>query len=282
MIDRRLLLASGAAAALLPGRGAAQSDRPERLELNGTMKQGSLVVGKTLPGSAVTVDGTPVRVGPEGHFAFGFEYDQTRPSTVSATYPDGSRQSLPVTPIARQYQIQRINGLPPQEAHPTAPDIVERIGREHALVYAVRRTDSALTFFAEPFDWPAKGIISGVFGSQRVLDGVPSAPHFGVDIAGGEGAPIHAPASGTVLLAEQFFLEGGYTLLDHGHGVFTGYMHQSAQLVKAGEQVVRGQQIGNIGHTGRATGPHLHWQMNWFAVRLDPSLSAKTPAPEKT
>jgi murein DD-endopeptidase MepM/ murein hydrolase activator NlpD len=245
------------------------------------MEQGSLAIGVVPPGTSVKIDGRAVRVTPNGNFAFGFEYDQTKATTVSAVFGDGSTESRDVTPTTRQYEIQRINGLPPQIAHPSEPDIVARIQREHAQVYAARRTDSDLSYFAEPFDWPAKGIISGLFGSQRILNDVPSAPHFGEDIAGGEGGAIRAPARGTVLVADQFFLEGGYTLLDHGHGVFTGYMHQSKQLVKVGDAVARGQQIGSIGHTGRATGPHLHWQMNWFDVRLDPSLSTRTAAPEK-
>jgi murein DD-endopeptidase MepM/ murein hydrolase activator NlpD len=278
VIHRRAFLATSAALAAIPRGALAQS---ERIALTGALQQGSLVLGKVEPSASVKVDGRALRLSPDGRFAFGFEYDQTKPSTVTATFADGSNATRDVTPAVRQYEVQKINGLPEQEAHPSAPDIVARIQREHALVGQARRTDSDLSFYAEPFDWPARGIISGVFGSQRILNGVPSAPHFGVDIAGGEGAAIHAPAGGTVLLAEQFFLEGGYTLLDHGHGVFTGYMHQSAQLVKAGDAVARGQQIGNIGHTGRATGPHLHWQMNWFQVRLDPSLSARTPAPDR-
>jgi murein DD-endopeptidase MepM/ murein hydrolase activator NlpD len=275
VISRRLVVASSAALTMLPRAVLAAS----RLSLSGVLEQGSLVLGKAEPGASVKVDGRAVRVAADGVFAFGLEYEQVKPSTVVATFADGASETRDVVPNVRQYEVQKINGLPEQQAHPSAPDIVARIQKEHALVGAARKTDSDLGFFAEPFDWPAKGIISGVFGSQRVLNGIPSAPHFGVDIAGGEGGAIHAPASGTVLLVEQFFLEGGYTLLDHGHGVFTGYMHQSAQLVKAGDSVTRGQQIGAIGHTGRATGPHLHWQMNWFDVRLDPSLSTKVPAP---
>lgn len=277
MISRRLFIASSAALTVMPRVALAAS----RLSLSGVQEQGSLVLGNAGPGASVKINGRAVRVGADGSFAFGLEYDQVKPTSIVATFADGTSETRDVVANVRQYEVQKINGLSEQQAHPSAPEIVARIGKEHALVGAARKTDSDLTFFAEPFDWPAKGIISGVFGSQRILNGIPSAPHFGVDIAGGEGGAIHAPAGAMVLLAEQFFLEGGYTLLDHGHGVFTGYMHQSAQLVKAGDTVTRGQQIGNIGHTGRATGPHLHWQMNWFDVRLDPSLSAKTPAPEK-
>jgi murein DD-endopeptidase MepM/ murein hydrolase activator NlpD len=278
VIDRRLFLASSAALVALPRVVLAEDEVTFLTKL----VQGGLVVAKAPPGSQAWFNSRPLKVTADGLFAFGFEYDDDKISQLSLRYPGGALQARNLgPPITRQYEIQRINGLPPQEAHPSAPDIVERIRKEHALVGEARKTDSDRTDFAEQFDWPARGIISGVFGSQRILNGIPSAPHFGVDVAGGEGAAIHAPAGATVLLAEQFFLEGGYTLLDHGHGVFTGYMHQSKQLVKAGDTVERGQQIGNIGHTGRATGPHLHWQMNWFGVRLDPSLSTRTPAPEK-
>ena len=278
MIHRRAFVLSTAAAALVPFGARASTSR---ITLTGAMEQGGLVLGMANRASSVTVEGRPVRVLPDGVFAFGFEYDQTAPTRISADFADGMSETRDVTPAVRQYEIQRINGLPPQIAHPSEPDIVARIEREHALVAEARKTNSDLAYFDQPFDWPARGIISGLFGSQRILNGTPSAPHMGVDIAGGEGAPIHAPASGNVLVADQFYLEGGYTLIDHGHGVFTGYMHQSKQVVKPGDAVERGQQIGNIGHTGRATGPHLHWQMNWFQVRLDPSLSTRTPEPPK-
>ncbi|HEX4533173.1 MAG TPA: M23 family metallopeptidase [Rhizomicrobium sp.] len=276
MIHRRALLASAAFAAL-PFAARAQASR---LSFAGSRQQGSLVVGRALSGTRVTVDGAAVSVSPEGIFAFGLEYDQKTPAKIAARYADGTAEEQDVLPVPRQYEVQAINGLPHKFVQPS-PEELARIKSEHARVGVARRMDSSATWFTEPFDWPAKGIISGLFGSQRILNGIPSAPHMGVDIAGGEGAPIHAPANATVLIADQFYLEGGYTLLDHGHGVFTGYMHQSVQLVKPGDPVQRGQQIGNIGHTGRATGPHLHWQMNWFQVRLDPSLSARTPAPDK-
>lgn len=278
MIERRFVLAGGALLALMPTGLLAAPEPP--LTLSGSKEQGGLVVCRTTPGAKVTLDGKPVSVSPEGLFVFGYNYNQTAAAHIHVEYPDGIKLNQDTPPVVRQYEVQTINGLPEKFVQPS-PEDEARIQREHAMVAAARNTNSAMTYFAEPFDWPAKGIISGLFGSQRILNGTPSAPHMGVDIAGGEGAPIHAPASGTVLLAKQFYLEGGYTLLDHGHGVFTGYMHQSAQLVKAGDAVTRGQQIGNIGHTGRATGPHLHWQMNWFQVRLDPSLWARTPAPVK-
>lgn len=277
MIGRRLFLAASAALTALPRFAFAQASRTM---LGGSTTQGGLAVGKTEAGAALMLDGKPLHVSPAGDFAFGFAYDQKTPSILAARYADGLTETHDVTPSIRQYEIQSITGLPPKFVAPP-PEDEASIKAEHARLAEARTRDSDATWFAEPLDWPAKGIISGVFGSQRILNGVPSAPHFGVDIAGGEGAPIHAPADATVLMAEDFFLEGGFTLLDHGHGVFTEYLHQSKFLVKPGDAVARGQQIGNIGHTGRATGPHLHWAMNWFQVRLDPSLSTRTPAPDR-
>jgi murein DD-endopeptidase MepM/ murein hydrolase activator NlpD len=249
--------------------------------LIGSLEQGSLVVGRTDPDARVTVNGRKLSVGSGGYFGFGLEFDQTTASTLIARFADGTTESRDVAPVVRKYDVQTINGLPPQQAHPTDPAITARIQHEHALVGAARTADTDLSAFSEPFDWPAHGIISGVFGSQRILNGTPSAPHFGVDIAAGEGGEIRAPAGAVVALVGQFFLEGGYTMLDHGHGVFSGYLHQSKQLVKQGDIVKRGQLIGNVGHTGRATGPHLHWALNWFQVRLDPSRSTRTPTASK-
>jgi murein DD-endopeptidase MepM/ murein hydrolase activator NlpD len=240
-----------------------------------------LVIGHAEPGARVSVNGTSVLVADNGTFAFGFEFDQKSATDVVAQFRDGTRETQSLTPIARTYEIQRINGLPEKFVSPP-PDIQKRIERENALIVAARKRETPGAAFAEPFDWPTVGIISGVFGSQRILNGEPKAPHFGVDIAAPEGRPIHAPADATVALAEpDFFLTGGTTVLDHGHGVFTMYLHQSALKVAVSQAVKRGDLIGLVGKKGRATGPHLHWGMNWFQMKLDPSLSARTPAPPK-
>jgi murein DD-endopeptidase MepM/ murein hydrolase activator NlpD len=150
------------------------------------------------------------------------------------------------------------------------------------MVGEARSHDTGEIWFSEKFDWPANGPISGVFGSQRILNGEPKAPHYGVDIAAGEGAPVRAPADGVVRLAEpDFYLTGGTVVLDHGHGVSTTYLHMSRVDAKAGDHLKRGDLFGAVGHKGRATGPHMHWAMNWFQVRLDPSLVASSPAPTK-
>jgi len=277
MIPRRAFLAGGCAFAAWPALSRAAEGK---MTLAGSFEQGSLVVGKA-PGATVTVDGARALVSPEGYFAFGFAYDRTKPASIVAGFPDGTSETRDLSPVIRQYDIQRIDGLPQKYVTPP-PDVQARIARENAMVGEVRKRDTNGVAFASAFDWPAKGIVSGTFGSQRIDNGTPMAPHFGVDIAAPEGTPIHAPADGVVSLAEpDFYLTGGTTVLDHGHGVSTTYIHQSALKVKVGDAVRRGDLIGLVGMKGRATGPHLHWAMNWFQVRLDPSRSTATPAPAK-
>lgn len=277
VVDRRLFLLASAAFSMLPVRVFADSTR---LLLAGAMEQGSLVVGHCPPATQVSLDGALIDVSASGLFAFGLAWDQTEPSHLEARYADGSWETRDVTPTVRHYEVQRVNGLP--QATVTPPlDVIARIKHEAALIAEARKRDSDGSDFANGFDWPAKGIVSGVFGSQRIDNGTPMAPHFGVDIAAPVGTPIAAPADGVVSISDDYYLDGGFTLLDHGHGVSTCYLHQSKRLVNPGAVVKRGQLIGLIGQTGRATGPHVHWAMNWFQVKLDPSRSTLTPAPSR-
>ena len=275
---RRAFVATGFAFLATPVWAAGRDK--DRLVIKGAMEQGSLALGYADPQAAVTVDGQKVRLSPDGVFAFGFAFDQTKPSIIEVTWSDGTSETQSYSPTARQYDIQHINGLPQNTVTPP-PEVLARIKREAGEIYIARQRDTLGSDFLSGFDWPAPGIESGVFGSQRIDNGVPMAPHFGVDMAAPTGTPIHAPADGTVSLSADHFLNGGFTLVDHGQGVSTSYLHQSKRLVKDGDVVRRGQLIGEIGQTGRATGPHLHWAMNWFEVKLDPSRSTKKPKPEK-
>jgi murein DD-endopeptidase MepM/ murein hydrolase activator NlpD len=179
-------------------------------------------------------------------------------------------QSL--TPEPRDYRIQRIDGLPEKFVDPPK-EVLDRIARETALVDAARARDTGASWFSDAFMWPVKGPLTGVYGSQRILNGVPKRPHFGLDIAAGEGKPIVAPVGAVVALAEpDLYFTGGTVILDHGHGVSSSYLHMSRIDVKAGDTVKQGDVIGAIGKTGRATGPHLCLRLNWFQVRLDPAL----------
>jgi murein DD-endopeptidase MepM/ murein hydrolase activator NlpD len=240
------------------------------------------MVGKLVAPADVLLAGKPLSVSPDGYFAFGFEYDQTTAVRLSVTDKRlGTTASEDITPIVRKYEVQAVSGLPEKTVAPSAKEVA-RIKRENALVAEARKRDTPGIGFSEPFDWPVPGIISSPFGAQRKLNGQLQAPHFGVDIAAPANTPIHAPADGTIVLAEpDFFLTGGTTVLDHGHGVFTVYVHQNALKVAVGQAVKRRDVIGLVGMKGRATGPHLHWGLNWFQMRLDPSLSTRTPAPAR-
>ena len=277
MIARRTFLVTGTVLALMPRAPAGEGSR---LSFRGSLEQGGLVIGHVVPGATVTVDERPVLVSAEGVFAFGLPYDCATPVQVVARFGDGTSETGEVNALARQYEVQAVNGLPEELVSPSEEDR-KRIERERALVWQARLRETGGVGFAEPLDWPVPGIISSLYGSQRVLNGKPSSPHLGIDIAAPEGTPIQAPADGIVTLADDYLLEGGFTLLDHGHGVSTCYLHQSRRDVAVGDKVARGDLIGLVGMTGRATGPHTHWGLAWFQVKLDPSRSTRTPEPPR-
>lgn len=277
MLARRTLLTTAAATLLLP---RAFADQGVRTQFRGSTEQGGLVVGVARPGCVVTVDKKPVLVSPDGLFSFGLPYNAAVPVAVEAVYPDGGREALEVTATARQYEIQAINGLPQEYVEPP-PEITERIAREREAIWNARVPETAGIDFASGLDWPFAGIVTSRYGNQRVLNGKPMAPHLGVDIAAPEGTPIKAPADGIVTIADDYYIEGGFTLLDHGHGVSSCYLHQSERHVAVGDAIKRGQVIGSVGKTGRATGPHCHWGVAWFQTKLDPSRATREPEPPK-
>ena len=243
------------------------------LELQGTLAQGGLVVGRIAPGAKVTLDGEPVTVDDgRGLFVVGFGRDHGPTAELAIEAPDGTRETTRLEIAARQWDIARIDGLPPRTVTPSPGDL-ERIGREAALIRAARAHDSDRTDFLGGFIWPAKGRISGRYGDQRILNGAPRSPHLGVDVAAPVGTPVHAAAGGLVTLAERdLFYTGGTLVIDHGHGLTTIYSHLNEVGVAVGAVVAQGDPIGTVGATGRATGPHLDWRLNWFQERLDPEL----------
>jgi murein DD-endopeptidase MepM/ murein hydrolase activator NlpD len=249
------------------------------LTLDGAVEQGGLVRGKAEPGAQVVLDGRAIRVAPDGGFIFGFGRDAPDHAALDVTFADGSREHRDLAVLARHYEVQRINGLPEQQVSPDAATL-ERIKREGAVIARARAADTDLPFFEQPLHWPATGPISGVYGSQRILNGEPRAPHGGVDVAAARGSPVVAAAAGTVTLAEHdLFYTGGTVIIDHGYGLATTYQHMDRVDVAVGQHVAAGERIGAVGATGRVTGPHLHWSLNWYEVRLDPQLVAG-PMPE--
>lgn len=274
MIQRREFLAAAAAFALT--RKALAGD--SRLSFRGALEQGSLVIGRAPPEAKILIDETPVLVSPDGIFTFGLPYDATKPVRVAAQFADGGSETRDVVAQIRKYEIQSIEGLPEKYVEPP-PEIMKRIEHERELVWLARKRETDGTDFVNPLEWPFAGIISSHYGNQRVLNGKPMSPHLGIDVAAPEGTPIHVAADGTVSITDEFYIEGGFTLIDHGHGVSTCYLHQSKRMLAVGDKIKRGDVIGLVGKTGRATGPHTHWGLSWFQVKLDPSRSTRTPEP---
>ncbi len=249
------------------------------VEIKGPVTQGGLLQCQVTPPNArVELDGQALRVSPEGLFLVGFDRDHALQSRLTVRYADGGSETVPLQLTAREYDIQRIDGLPPKTVEPSAEDL-KRIKRETALVVQARRRDDPRTDFLSGWSWPVEGPLSGVYGSQRILNGEPRRPHFGVDIAVPQGTQVRAPADGVVTLAyPDMFFSGGTLIVDHGYRLSTSYLHLSKILVKKGQRVHRGEVIAEVGATGRVTGPHLHWGMNLGAVRLDPQLLVPPPS----
>ena len=256
--------------ALLTGAGTALADGD--LKLSGSFTQGGLVTGQVEPGSRVRFLDRNVRVSPDGLFVIGFGRDFASHAEVTVVPPGGNEVSHRIDISKRKYRIQRINGLPKKMVSP-GEEAMKRIRRENAWIAKARARDTADLWFAKGFTWPAIGPVSGVYGSQRILNGEPRRPHFGVDVAMPTGTPVMAPADGVVVLAEKdLYFTGGTIMIDHGHGLTSVLMHLSRLEVSTGDVVRAGDDIGAIGATGRATGPHLDWRINWFNQRLDPQL----------
>jgi len=251
---------------------AASADDP--IELRGALSQGGLARGAAPPGTILALDGQRVRVAPDGRFILGFGRDAPTVMSLAATFPDGRTSTQEIRLERREYQMQRIDGLPAQMVTP-APALMARIEGERAKIRGARATDSDQLSFETALEWPLTGPISGVYGSQRVLNGEPRAPHLGVDIAATVGTPIKAAAAGAVTLAEpDLYFTGGTVIIDHGYGLSTLYQHMSRLDVKLGDVVHQGDVIGAVGATGRVTGPHLHWGVNWYQTAIDPELAA--------
>ena len=248
-----------------------------RIVFPASVQQGAMVIGKVPAGSTVRHGGRALRVTPYGSVVFGIARDQPGPAEALVGLPDGSERTVVIAVTPRDWPLETIRGVPPETVKPPAA-LAARIAREQASVNAARARDDIHTGFAEPFVWPVTGRISGRFGSQRIYmlpdgSGSPGSAHSGMDIAAGSGTPIKAPAAGVVTFADRdLYITGGTVLIDHGHGISSNFLHLSRLDVSVGDTVAQGQVIGAVGATGRASGPHLHWGMNWFDVRIDPQL----------
>lgn len=246
------------------------------VDLQGELIQGGLVWGKVAQGSVVTLDGKALDVLADGTTFAGFGRDAAATAELVVRGQETCKQTLQIA--SRDYKIQRVEGVPQKTVTPSAEHL-ERIQREQALVGAAKgqrisRPDLLQSALAG-FQWPTRGPISGVYGSQRYYNGKPRSPHYGVDVAVPAGTPVGAPAAGLVTLAEpDLFFSGGTVILDHGYGLSSSFLHMSKVSVEVGQELQPGDVLGEVGATGRATGPHLDWRMSWRKERIDPQLLA--------
>ena len=236
-------------------------------EFQGKFIQGHYIIGKTNPGTKILIDKREVKVSKDGYFAFGIDKDRKFDVVIT----EGKKKIIKKVQ-KRKYKIQRIDGLPKKKVTPPE-EFYERIKKENQLIAKARAVDSDLSFFKDKFIVPVdNAIITGVYGSQRILNGIPKWPHYGLDFAQKKGTPIMAMNNGIVTLAEEdLFYTGATLIFDHGHGISTLYMHLDELFVNIGDHVKKGDVIGTVGSSGRATGPHLDIRLNWFGTRLDPN-----------
>lgn len=242
------------------------------VQFKGDFIQGGLVYAQAEPGATATLDGQPLRIAADGRFIFGFDRDAPATARLEVYAADGSLTVHDFAIAQREYDIQRIDGI--QKDYVSPPEeVLARIRADAEAAAEARKTDRPETEFDSGFVWPAVGPISGVYGSQRILNGEPRQPHYGVDIAGPVGTPVKAPADAVVTLAHpDMYFSGGTLIMDHGHGLSSTFLHLEEILVEEGQAVKQGEVVALMGATGRVTGPHLDWRMNWFTQRIDPTL----------
>ncbi len=239
------------------------------IEFTGKFLQGHFIIGKTDPTAKIIIDKKQVKVSDDGFFVFGLDRDRKFDLTITKIV-NGKKDKLIKKVLKRKYNIQRIDGL--EESKVTPPESVyKRIKEENNKIGEARAINSDLPFFKNQFIMPVEGIISGVYGSQRILNGKPKWPHYGIDIAAKQGTMIKSSGSGIVTMAEDdLYYTGGTIIMDHGHGISTIYSHLENVMVSVGDKINQGDIIGTVGSTGRSTGPHLDFRVNWFQTRLDP------------
>lgn len=265
---------------------AALADEPAVVEnseprFSGLWRQGAVLIGTVTPGSHLRFGARSVSVAPDGRFVLGLAYDAPPAASLDVTDAGGHTRRYEYGVEPRHYAVQKIDGLPRAMVEPP-PEALKRIEEEQRLVARAREFDTPRADFAQAFRWPVAAAVTGIYGSTRILNGVPRQPHFGIDLAAPQGAPVAAAAGGVVRLARpDLYYTGGTIILDHGHGLSTTYLHLSKLDVAEGQIVERGAVIGRVGMSGRATGPHLCWRANWFDVRLDPSLLVQAEPAKK-
>ena len=249
-------------------------EKDKNIVLNGNFIQGGLVYGKSIPKTSIKFMKRFIFQDSDNKFVFGMGRDYPETAVLEIKYNNDIRK-INIKIKKQVYKIQKIKGLPKKMVTPPE-SVYKRIIRENKEIAKVRALNSKINYIFQDFIWPVQGIITGVFGSQRILNGKPRRPHYGIDIAASKGTNILAPTDSIVRMAEDnLYFTGGTIMLDHGHGVTSVYSHLSKLLVQKNQKIKKGHVIGHVGSTGRSTGPHLDWRINWFDQRLDPSLFIK-------
>ena len=239
------------------------------VEFQGKFIQGHFIIGKTEPNTKVLIGKKEVKVSKNGYFVFGIDRDRKFDVLITKIL-NGNKEKIIKKVFKRKYKIQRIDGL--DESKVTPPEeVYKRIKEENNRIGEARAINSDLVFFKDKFIMPVEGITTGVYGSQRILNGKPKWPHYGIDIAAKQGTNIKSSGTGVVTMAEDdLYYTGGTIIMDHGHGISTIYSHLETVIVSVGDKINQGDIIGTVGSTGRSTGPHLDFRINWFQTRLDP------------
>ena len=239
------------------------------IEFTGKFIQGHFILGKTDPGSKIIIDKKEIKVSQDGYFVFGIDRDRKFDILITKI-KNSKKEKITKKIFKRKYKIQKIDGLPENKVTPPE-SVYKRIKKENNAIGEARAINSDLNYFKNKFIMPVDGIITGVYGSQRILNGKPKWPHYGIDIAADQGTHIKSSGNGVVTMAEDdLYYTGGTIIMDHGHGISTIYSHLENVLVSVGDKINQGDIIGTVGSTGRSTGPHLDFRINWFQTRLDP------------
>ena len=242
------------------------------VNLQGNFIQGGLVKGNIFPNKVIKFENKILLKDTNGKFVFGFGRDYKENSYLEVKISEKKWLKKSFKIKKQTYNTQYINGL--QKKMVTPPkSFYDRIKKENKSIKLIRNLNTEVNFIFQEFILPTKGIVTGVFGSQRILNGKPRRPHYGIDIAASKGTSVIAPIDSIVRMAEKdLYFTGGTIILDHGHGVTSVYSHLSLININVGDKVIKGQKIAEVGSSGRSTGPHLDWRVNWFNQRLDPAL----------
>ena len=269
---------------LAPTQTPADSQRAGQLmqlagvnHIAGEAIEGGIILAQTRPDSTITLDGNAIPVAADGHFIVGFHRDSDDAMTVAVTHSDGTQDSTMLTPAQRVYDIQRIDGLKRDYVSPPQA-VLDRIAADSAMVRDARQAIDAghqEGNFIAGFDRPAEGRVTGIYGSQRILNGQPRQPHYGIDIAAPRGTPVKAPAGGQITMVSDLYFSGWTIIMTHGMGLNSAFLHLDDVSVSVGQDIKRGEVIGTVGSTGRSTGPHLDWRLDWQGRRLDPELVSR-------